>query len=286
MSIQSQSDASMPAGDPVVPRVLPAHLAMDVDGYAPAAVPGPTPAHTPAPVAVPTAAPARRSVEQDVVLNAIGVRKGYVIGGKKHWVLNGVDFHARAGECVFLSGPSGSGKSTLLSIIGCLLESDKGEIHLAGQRADLLSVSQRTAMRRDNIGFVFQRFQLIRGLSAKDNVAVPLTMQGMPLAKARERASEMLRRVGLETHRDQLPTSMSPGQCQRVALARAVVTSPRLLLADEPTAALDSKSGREVMELLRELVDSTGAATIVVTHDPRISAYADRICEIENGLLT
>ncbi|TWU55662.1 ABC transporter ATP-binding protein [Rubripirellula reticaptiva] len=222
----------------------------------------------------------------EAVLNARGVKKAYVIGGKKHWVLNGVDFFAHAGECVFLSGPSGSGKSTLLSIIGCLLDCDEGEINIAGQRADQMSISKRTAMRRVNIGFVFQRFQLIRGLSAKDNVSVPLTMQGMSLSDARDRASEMLKRVGLEMHRDQLPTSMSPGQCQRVALARAVVASPKLLLADEPTAALDSKSGQDVMELLRELVESTGAATVVVTHDPRISRYADRICEIENGSLT
>ncbi|MEM6365950.1 MAG: ABC transporter ATP-binding protein [Planctomycetota bacterium] len=219
------------------------------------------------------------------VLDAKGVRKCYEIGGEKRWVLDGVDFYAKAGECVFLSGPSGSGKSTMLSIIGCLLECDQGQVNVAQQRVDRLSVAERTAVRRHHIGFVFQRFQLIRGLSATDNVAVPLTLQGKSLADARHRAVAILKRVGLEQHRDQLPTSMSPGQCQRVALARAVVTSPKLLLADEPTAALDGKSGQEVMELLRELVQTTQAATVVVTHDPRISDYADRICHIENGRL-
>jgi putative ABC transport system ATP-binding protein len=146
-----------------------------------------------------------------------------------------------------------------------------------------LSVAERTRVRRDSIGFVFQRFQLIRGLSAEDHVAIPLTLQGMSLGEARDRAGELLGRVGLELHRKQLPTAMSPGQCQRVALARAVITSPKLLLADEPTAALDGKSGMEVMELLKELVASTDSATIVVTHDPRILKYADRVCQIENG---
>jgi len=148
---------------------------------------------------------------------------------------------------------------------------------------DNLSVSDRTLVRRQHIGFVFQRFQLIRGLTAEDNVAVPLTLQGLSLTEARQRAAELLGRVGLQQHRMQLPSEMSPGQCQRVALARAVITSPKLLLADEPTAALDSKSGAEVMDLLKELVSGTQSATVVVTHDPRISPYADRICEIENG---
>lgn len=228
----------------------------------------------------------RRSTKTNssrLTLEAKDVRKSYFIGGERRWVLDGVDFHAAERECVFLSGPSGSGKSTLLSIMGCLLECDSGEITIGDQRVDQLSVAQRTLIRRESIGFVFQRFQLIRGLSAEDNVAVPLTLQGYSLAEARDRSGELLKRVGLELHRKQLPTAMSPGQCQRVALARAVITEPRLLLADEPTAALDGKSGAEVMELLKELVSSTNSATVVVTHDPRILKYADRVCEIENG---
>lgn len=217
------------------------------------------------------------------VLVARQISKSYQIGGEQRCVLREVDFYANAGECVFLSGPSGSGKSTLLSILGCLLEAESGSVTIMERRVDNLSVAERTSVRRQMIGFVFQRFQLIRGLSAEDNVAVPLTMQGYSLSEARARAGELLQRVGLELHRKQLPTAMSPGQCQRVALARAVITSPTLVLADEPTAALDGKSGMEVMELLKELIAATNSATIVVTHDPRIVRYADRVCEIENG---
>ncbi|MEM8668687.1 MAG: ABC transporter ATP-binding protein [Planctomycetota bacterium] len=223
------------------------------------------------------------SVPGRSILTASNICKSYSIGGERRWVLDDVDFEACAGEMVFLCGPSGSGKSTLLSIMGCLLECDSGEVVIANRRVDQLSVAERTQVRRENIGFVFQRFQLIRGLSAEDNVAVPLTLQGDSLRDARDRAGELLKRVGLEMHRKQLPTAMSPGQCQRVALARAVITQPNLLLADEPTAALDGKSGIEVMELLTELVAGTESATVVVTHDPRILGYADRICEIENG---
>ena len=219
----------------------------------------------------------------NAILRATGIRKSYNIGSERRWVLDDVDFHAVSRECVFLSGPSGSGKSTLLSIMGCLLECDSGEVTIAGRRVAQLSVPERTLVRRDFIGFVFQRFQLIRGLSAEDNVAVPLTLQGVSLSDARQRAGDLLKRVGLELHRKHLPTAMSPGQCQRVALARALITEPKLLLADEPTAALDIKSGTEVMELMRELVEATDSATVVVTHDPRILKYADRVCEIENG---
>ncbi len=217
------------------------------------------------------------------ILKASRISKSYHIGGERRSVLRGVDFETHAGECVFLCGPSGSGKSTLLSIMGCLLECDSGEVMIAGRRVDQLGVAETTRVRREHIGFVFQRFQLINGISAEDNVAVPLTLQGISLGEARERAGDLLKKVGLELHRKQLPSQMSPGQCQRVALARAVITSPHLLLADEPTAALDGKSGLEVMDLLKELVASTGSATVVVTHDPRILNYADRICEIENG---
>lgn len=230
-----------------------------------------------------TATQGRAREDENTVLSAHSIRKAYSIGGEQRWVLDGVDFHASSGECVFLSGPSGSGKSTLLSILGCLLECDSGEIRIADRRVDKLPVAERTAVRRKFIGFVFQRFQLIRGLTAEDNVAVPLTFQGLSLSEARDRSGDLLKRVGLEMHRRHLPSAMSPGQCQRVALARAVIASPKLLLADEPTAALDGASGSEVMDLLMELIATTGSATVVVTHDPRILHYADRVCEIENG---
>ncbi len=218
-------------------------------------------------------------------IEARGVCKAYRIGGESRRVLDDVDFAAEVGECVFLSGPSGSGKSTLLSILGCLLEPDEGHITIGGRRVDRLSVSQRTLVRRNRIGFVFQRFQLIKGITALDNVAFPLTLQGIATNRARHLASQLLHHVGLGLHLNALPTRMSPGQCQRVALARAVIAKPKLVLADEPTAALDGKSGDEVMELLKQLVSSAGASAVVVTHDPRIHRYADRVCKIENGVL-
>ena len=216
-------------------------------------------------------------------LEARGIQKSYEIGGQSRRVLDGIDFQVHRGECVFLAGPSGSGKSTLLSILGFLLSKDAGELFLNGERVEDLEEANRTAIRREQIGFVFQRFQLINGLSAEDNVAIPLTLDRMGLAEAREHASELLTRVGLKDHRHALPSSMSPGQCQRVALARAVIAKPKLILADEPTAALDGDSGKAVMELLRELTSGSSAATVVVTHDPRIYSYADRVCEMENG---
>lgn len=225
----------------------------------------------------------RSSVTSRVILDASNIRKSYSIGGESRPVLDGVNFQARAGESVFLSGPSGSGKSTLLSILGCLLECDSGQVTIEGRRVDNLSTSERTLIRRDMIGFVFQRFQLIQALTAEDNVAVPLSLQGSSLSEARDRAGDLLNRVGLDLHRKHLPRNMSPGQCQRVALARAIITEPKLILADEPTAALDGKSGQEIMDLLQGLIASSDAATVVVTHDPRILHYADRVCEIENG---
>ena len=231
----------------------------------------------------PALTPTRRDSAPKIILRATGVTKSYEIGNENRRVLDDVSFQACSGESVFLSGPSGSGKSTLLSILGCLLECDAGEVSIAGTRVDNLTTAARTLVRRNLIGFVFQRFQLIRALSAEDNVAVPLTLQGVQLSEARERAGQLLERVGLKLHRRQLPGNMSPGQCQRVALARAIITEPKLILADEPTAALDGKSGMEVMELLQELVAESEGATVVVTHDPRILKYANRVCEIENG---
>ncbi|MDV6034649.1 MAG: ABC transporter ATP-binding protein [Phycisphaera sp. RhM] len=224
-----------------------------------------------------------KSVLTTHALEARAIAKSYVIGGQSRPVLDGIDFHVDPGECVFLAGPSGSGKTTLLSILGLLLTSDSGQLLLKDRRVDGLTEVERTLVRRQRIGFVFQRFQLINGLTAEDNVSIPLTMDGMPLREARERAAELLCRMGLEDHRNALPTSMSPGQCQRVALARAVIGQPELILADEPTAALDGKSGRAVMELLNELTKEYASSTVVVTHDPRIYEYADRICEMENG---
>jgi len=224
-------------------------------------------------------------IAQRPVAMTRGVQKRFALGGEPRWVLRDIDFEVRPAEIVFLSGPSGSGKSTLLSILGCLLTADSGEVEIAGRSIAGLSPAELTLVRRDLIGFVFQRFQLIRGLTAEENVAIPLALKGVSAGEAKRRAGELLARVGLADHRGALPTRMSPGQCQRVALARAVITEPKLVLADEPTAALDGQSGAEAMSLLRSLVRDAGASAVVVTHDPRILEYADRVCHIENGVI-
>lgn len=239
---------------------------------APSTAPAPT--HTSAPPNTSAAAIAARSIT-----------KTYSVGNQRLTVLDNVDFHADPGQCVFLVGPSGSGKSTLLSILGCLLGCDSGELFIGGDRVDDLCGGGQTRVRRDKIGFVFQRFQLFPALSARDNIALPLTMHGASKSEAREQADLMLRRIDLFAHADQRPTSMSPGQCQRVAMARALIHRPAVVLADEPTAALDSKSGQTAMTLMKELVAGSGSAIVVVTHDPRIEPFADRICRIEAGKL-
>lgn len=211
------------------------------------------------------------------------VGKKYRQGHGDTWVIREVDFNVRRGEFAFLVGPSGSGKSTLLSILGCLLTPEEGELFFNGRSILQLGPAEQTTLRREHIGFVFQKFQLIRGLTAIENVAVPLTLQRIGASEAIKRSGEMLKRVGLWDYRNSQPNRMSPGQCQRIAIARAVVASPQLVLADEPTASLDSQSGREAMEILKRLVKETGAAAVVVTHDARIYEFADQICEMKNG---
>jgi putative ABC transport system ATP-binding protein len=219
------------------------------------------------------------------VLRTEGVWKGFFSGSQRREVLRGIDFQIRPGELVFLSGPSGSGKSTLLAILGCLLTPDRGRLWINGRDADRLTIAERAEIRRRDIGFVFQRFQLIQGLSALDNVALPLGLLGHSPSDARRRAADLLTQLGLGDHCQLRPTQLSPGQCQRVALGRAVIAKPSILLADEPTAALDAVNGREIMNLLRDCVKRTNVAAVIVTHDPRIEAFADRICRLEDGII-
>ncbi len=211
------------------------------------------------------------------------VHKAYRNGTTTTPVLTGVDLVVRPGECVFLAGPSGSGKTTLLSILGCILSADRGEVRILDQDVFALSERRRAALRRNRIGFVFQRFHLIRGLTASENVAVPLTLRTMSPRKARRRADSLLEAVGIADKANSHPANLSAGQCQRVALARALVGDPDLVLADEPTASLDGANGQEVMALLRRLTTEKGKAAIVVTHDQRIFPFADRILHLENG---
>jgi putative ABC transport system ATP-binding protein len=219
------------------------------------------------------------------VIQITDLAKSYRRGGQVMPVLVDIDLEVAQGECVFLAGPSGSGKTTLLSIIGCILSQDAGQISLLGRDVAAMTNLERTLLRRDNIGFVFQKFHLVRGLNALDNVCVPLQLRGEWARTARQRAMELLAAVGLADKARSLPKNLSTGQCQRVALARALAADPDIILADEPTASLDAASGQEAMSLLRRLTTEHGKTAIVVTHDPRIFSFADRICHMENGRL-
>jgi putative ABC transport system ATP-binding protein len=194
-----------------------------------------------------------------------------------------VDLIVSPGECVFLVGPSGSGKTTLLSIIGCVLSPDQGAVHILGEDVSRLSKDAAAELRRKRIGFVFQRFHLIRGLTAAENVAVPLILGGWTKADASRRAAELLALVDLSEKSHVQPHRLSVGQCQRVAFARALAADPDLILADEPTASLDATSGQRAMILLRRLTVESGKSVIVVTHDHRVLSFADRILHMENG---
>jgi putative ABC transport system ATP-binding protein len=201
-------------------------------------------------------------------------------------VLDGVDFRAPAGELTMLVGPSGCGKTTLISIIAGILRGASGSVHVFGRDVTKVAKHALPQFRLANVGFVFQQYNLVSALDATENAAVPLVAAGVPWPDATTRARVMLDRLGLGAQVDKLPKQLSGGQQQRVAIARALVHDPRLLLCDEPTAALDGASGQSVMALLRELAVHPERAAIVVTHDPRVFEYADRIAHMEDGVVS
>jgi len=200
-------------------------------------------------------------------------------------VLRGVDFEIAQGEVVALVGPSGCGKSTLLNILGCLDRPSSGEYRLLGRNVSRLSREQEAWVRLHHIGFVFQSFHLIPHATALENVALPMYYSGVSRREREERAAAMLTRVGLGERLHHRPNQLSGGQRQRTAIARACVMRPRLMLADEPTGALDTQSGHEVMALLSELHEETGMTVVLVTHDTEIAAAAGRRIEMRDGQL-
>src|SRR5262252_8144416 len=219
---------------------------------------------------------------------AIAVRqlvKTYSEGEAKVTALRGVDLDVHAGEIVMLMGPSGSGKTTLLSIMGAILTATSGSVRVSGREVVGLSEKQLPGLRLEHIGFVFQGFNLFPTLSAGENVELMLDLKGISKAKAKERAQELLDQVGLGGKYDSFPADLSGGQKQRVAIARALAGDPGIILADEPTAALDSHTGRSVMEMMTELAHKRGRAVVIVTHDSRVVNYADRIVRIEDGAI-
>ena len=214
-----------------------------------------------------------------------GITKSYWMGDEWSPVLRGIDLTIREGEFLSVLGPSGSGKSTLMNIIGCLDTPTGGEYILHGRRVDDLAPDELARIRNREIGFIFQSFQLLPRQDALSNVELPLIYAGMPRQQRRERAAEMLRRVGLANKMDHLPNQLSGGQQQRVAIARALATNPTILLADEPTGALDQKTGHQVMDLFHELHDE-GRTIIMITHDRHIAQNASRLVRILDGVLS
>ncbi|HWR57052.1 MAG TPA: ABC transporter ATP-binding protein [Negativicutes bacterium] len=212
------------------------------------------------------------------------VTKKYQMGDAVVAALAGVSLQIRAGEFTAIMGPSGSGKSTLMNILGCLDRPTSGSYLLDGQEAAGLSDDELAVTRNKKIGFVFQTFNLLPRINALENVALPLIYGGVQKSERRERAVEALNAVGLGQRLHHLPNELSGGQRQRVAIARALVNEPTILMADEPTGALDTKSGEEVMEIFQKL-NADGRTIILVTHEPEIAEYAKRVILVRDGLI-
>jgi putative ABC transport system ATP-binding protein len=221
-----------------------------------------------------------------VAVQLRGVEKSFRNGDQVTPVLKQVDFTALAGEMLLLVGPSGCGKTTLLSVLCGTLNADAGEINTLGFELHALPAAAVTRFRAGHVGFIFQQFNLLPTLTAAENVAVPLRIQGLSARKALPRAKEMLARVGIPEKSDERPARLSGGQQQRVAIARALVHNPALIVCDEPTSALDSATGHQVMDLLRGAAGDGKRTVIVVTHDPRVYGYGDRMAEMEDGRIT
>ena len=220
----------------------------------------------------------------EVVILTRGLQKHYVLGAETVRAVRGVDLTMRKGEFVALMGPSGSGKTTLMNLIGCLDTPTSGEYWLNGQNVSQLSERQLARIRNKDIGFVFQTFNLLPRASALSNVELPLVYAGRPASERRERAKAALEMVGLGDRMGHKPPEMSGGQRQRVAIARALVNDPAILLADEPTGNLDSKTGEEVMDIFNGLNDA-GQTIILVTHEHDIAEYAKRQVHLRDGVL-
>jgi putative ABC transport system ATP-binding protein len=214
------------------------------------------------------------------------VTRVYRIGEVETHALRGVTMTVEEGEFTAIVGPSGSGKTTLLQLLGCLDKPTSGTVRVKGQDVSQLNANGRADLRKGTIGFVFQFFALIPGLTAYENVELPLLLTGEKASARRERVNELLRAVGLSERARHRPDQMSGGEQQRVAIARALATHPVLVLADEPTANLDTENGRQVMEIMQRLNAETGTTFLFATHDPRVIPFAGRVVELRDGRVT
>ena len=225
------------------------------------------------------------STGTDLAIRLRAVEKTFGKGESAVRALRGVDLDVPAGEMTMLVGPSGCGKTTLISILAGLLSRDRGELEVFGQDLGALRRDRLSAWRRDNVGFIFQQFNLVPQLTVAENVSVPLVLKGESVGAAVKKATELLATLGLEGRGKSAPLKLSGGQQQRVAIARALIHEPRLLVCDEPTSALDAELGRRVMTLIRDRSHQHDRAVIVVTHDDRIFHLADRIAHMDDGLI-
>ncbi|BCP57156.1 ABC transporter ATP-binding protein [Streptococcus suis] len=219
------------------------------------------------------------------LIKLTNINKSYRNGDQELRVLKDIDLEVEEGEFLAIMGPSGSGKSTLMNIIGLLDRSSSGNYWLEGEEVSQLSEKKLASVRNDQIGFVFQQFFLLSKLNALQNVELPLIYAGVPSAKRKKLAKQYLEKVELAERMTHLPSELSGGQKQRVAIARALVNTPAIILADEPTGALDTKTGQQIMELLIEL-NNEGKTIIMVTHEPEIAAYAKRTIVLRDGVIT
>lgn len=218
------------------------------------------------------------------VIKVENIRKKYLLGNYELEVLRGITLYINDGDNVAIMGPSGSGKSTLMHIMGCLDVPTSGKVYVKGKDTSHLDENELARIRGKTIGFVFQVFYLLPSLSTIENVALPMVFYGVPQEEREERAKELLKKVGLGHRTTHLPSELSGGERQRVAIARALANNPDVILADEPTGNLDSKSGEEVMRIFKNL-NSEGKTIVVVTHDPNIAKHAKRIIRLKDGMI-
>lgn len=221
--------------------------------------------------------------KKKTVISVKDLYKIYRVGDSKVRALNGVSFTIEKGEFCAIVGTSGSGKSTLLNMLAGLEKPTKGEIVIVGEHMEKKNENQLVKFRREHIGFIFQSFNLLASMNAIENVAMPLTFQGMAKEKRIKKAEEVLELVGLSKHKKHKPTQMSGGQQQRVGIARALVVQPEIIFADEPTGNLDSKTSAEVMALIKKIIREKNQTLVMVTHDDHLASFADRIFRISDG---
>jgi len=219
------------------------------------------------------------------MIELIDVYKSYKTGYYEVLALRRINLKIDRGEFVAIMGPSGSGKSTLLYLIGCLDKPTRGQVIIDGEDVSNMNEKQLTELRRDKIGFIFQQYYLIPTLTALENVELPMVFKGIPKMERKKKAENLLSLVGLRDKENRRSNELSGGEQQRVAIARALANDPSILLCDEPTGNLDSKSGKQIMDLIKNLNDEMGVTVVLVTHDPSLKVYADRVINIRDGQL-